>query len=793
MPKKLTWLPVLLCGIISVVLLFPDWLDTPNTKVIEGYGDGYKAYHAILYHAKHDSTYSWYEGMNYPYGEHVVPGASQPLLSNGMRLLEAAGVPAADYGWAVVHFSILFGIVMAMLFTFLLLQRLGVRWWLATLGAVAMTLMAPQLDRIIAHYGLSHTEVLPAVLYYLKRWDEKPGWLPALAVALCVWLFSQIHFYYFAILAFTIGGFLAARWLILTFLPFQACKEKLAAGTFWKQLPKSIFNHGLALFLMFGLPAIYFFTWFGFTDPVADRNEAPWGFFTFLTGPMGILTSHTQPYWQWFRANVDSFYPGFEGWAYIGLPAVVFLGYLLVRAIKARFKAPFLRVPAAHSLYLHSLLLAAFGVLIFSFGFPIKQLGGEALLEHLGPLRQFRSIGRFAWLFYYAINLALFVELEAAVQRSKHQRVFLIPLLLTLVFAFYEVHHFWQAKDFRLDEVAGLNSPTLAEQTGLDFSEYQAIIPVPYYNIGSDNFWWEQSGFVGQKVQTLSWQTGLSTNGAMLTRTSLSQTLKQFQFITEPYRTPALLADLPNDKPFLLAFDPERYDEFGDHSAHLAIGEKLVYDADGLQLYRLPISSWQTRLERKRASVKAAIDTTHQWLDSLLISSPEHFFYASFDEKPKLQSSNTTTKRAMTAGYHGQGFSGNLGQDNRIVDIPKGLGLAAGKYVFSFWMDIAHDRYARSNFTLEFWQPDGTPAPLVKFMVQEKVRVMDTNGWALIEIPVEVSAPMTGMLFRIQMPLLNGRELRVDDVLLRPTDTDVYQQLGDTMYYNNRYYPPHSE
>ncbi|MEM9837137.1 MAG: hypothetical protein AAF828_11580 [Bacteroidota bacterium] len=773
MPKKIAWLPVVLGGLLSVFLLFPSWWSHLNTKVVEGYGDGYKAYHAILYHAKYDSSYHWYEGMNYPYGEHIVPGASQPLLSNGMRILEDLGIPAADYGWAIVHLSMLLGIVLGMLFTFLLLQRMGVRWWLATFGALAVGLMAPQLDRIIAHYGLAHSEVLPAVLYYLKRWDEEPNWKPALAVALCVWLFSQIHFYYFAILAFTIGGFLAARWLL---------------ARDWKRW----WYYGWTLFLMFGLPAIYFFGWFALTDPVDDRNEAPWGFFNFHSELMSILSSHTQPHWSWLQEKLGYPYSGFEGWAYIGLPAVVLILVLVGRAVVNKFQRPFVNTEKDHQLYLHSLLLSSFGILLFSFGLPLTAIGGEDWLEYFGPLRQFRSVGRFAWLFYYVINLVLYVELEKALQKSSERRIWLLPLLLTMVFAPAEVRNFWQAKDFRLDEVQGLHSsPTLAEETGLNFADYQAIIPVPYYNIGSDNFWWEQSGFVGQKVQTLSWQTGLSTNAAMLTRTSLGQTFKQLQFITEPYRRVQLLDDLPSPKPFLVAFDPERYDEFGDHSNHLVRDGKMVYAADGLELYELPLNSWDARLKKRRASVQRAIDTTTCLLDSLLLRDSSFLIYDDFSTGPRLQSSQVPIPAAkLGTGYVGTGYVGELSEQNRVLDIPENLDLPAGDYVLAFWMDIGHDRFARTTFDLRTWLYTGQEGPRTRHAVQEKVRIFDTNGWAMVEIPLSFSEPIAGMLLTLQMPLLKGQDLRVDDVLLRPAATEVYQRYGDTLYHNNRYYLP---
>ncbi len=818
MQRKFSFLPTVLLAIVAIRFLFPDWWGHTNTKVINGYGDGYKAYHAILYHAKYDSTYSWYEGMNYPYGDHVVPGASQPILSNSLRLLADSGMPLADQGWAIVHFSMLLGIVVAALFSFLLLRRLGVSWWLATLAALLTTFLAPQLARIVGHYGLAHLEVLPATLYFIYRWEEAPGWKRTLPVALCVWIFSQIHFYYFAILAFLIGGYLLARYL-------------LTAD--WRRW----WYYGWTLFLMFGLPALYFTLWFKLSDPIADRNDHPWGFFAYNSHPSGIFTSHTQPFWQGIRERLAYFYPDFEGHAYIGLVFSLFLLFILLRwmfrfFLASREKAvaiamqPLLLGVANHQqLFLQSLLFSAAGIAIFSFGFPLTVVGGEAWLEYLGPIRQFRSIGRFAWIFYYAVHLCFWVELGSWLQRrwqSNDWKKSLAPIFLTFfasAFTLYEIHHYWQAKDFRLDVVDGFNSPTLAERANLDFDRYQAIIPLPYYSIGSDNFWLDQSGFIGQRVQTLSWQTGLSTTGAMLTRTSFSQTLKQLQLITEPYRMPTLFQDLPNQKPFLLAYDAERYHLFGDRANHLTQGAILRYQDPPFYLFELPLSSWKDRIQRAYQTsdslwqsktleaestspppvvyVSFDISTPSRWAasDTLPFWDPVANYTAfqaeggfTFTHSQSEDKRDGLVQGIVEAGYHGRAFQGDLGLENTVVEIKGGLVLPPGDYLLSFWMDIGHQRYPPTNFELQTLLGADQAGPTFGSSVREWVKVMDTNGWAMVEFPIKLSETTSGIRLNLSRPLLKGRIFQVDDVLLRPDGVEVMARLAaDTLYHNNRY------
>ncbi|MEL6357682.1 MAG: hypothetical protein AAFQ37_12205, partial [Bacteroidota bacterium] len=119
-----------------------------------------------------------------------------------------------------------------------------------------------------------------------------------------------------------------------------------------------------------------------------------------------------------------------------------------------------------------------------------------------------------------------------------------------------------------------------------------------------------------------------------------------------------------------------------------------------------------------------------------------------------------------------------------------GIQLDSGAYVLSFWMDIGHDRYARTEFTLHTRIGDQQPGPTYRGTVRHWSRVFDTNGWAMVEMPLVLSTQITGLHLSLNMPLLKDQPLNVDDVLLRPADLDLYRRLGDTLYYNNRYYLP---
>ncbi len=234
----------------------------------------------------------------------------------------------------------------------------------------------------------------------------------------------------------------------------------------------------------------------------------------------------------------------YEGRAYTGLvaPITIFAAFMLAiinknRKIREYSNYGFIRI------FFLSALLTCF----FSMGLPFSIKGLEGLLDYAGPLRQFRSIGRFAWVFYFAINIFAFAWLF---KNLKGKWRFLNYLALAILLL--EAFHFSTDKNLRLDAIPKMEvGKTFNDIPGIDYRRFQGIVTVPYFNVGSDNFWWHSDGFILQNALTLSVQTGLPTTSAMLTRTSLRQRINQIQLIVEPYRIPKILDDLPNQKPFL--------------------------------------------------------------------------------------------------------------------------------------------------------------------------------------------------------------------------------------------------
>ncbi|MCB0638367.1 MAG: hypothetical protein KDC54_17175, partial [Lewinella sp.] len=386
--------------------------------------------------------------------------------------------------------------------------------------------------------------------------------------------------------------------------------------------------------------------------------------------------------------------------------------------------------------------------------------------------------GRFAWVFFYAINILAFYHLfQWSRVGERWKKGVLAAALLVLG---YEAFFYQRYFDLRLDPIEEFApGQAFTDIDSLDFSRYQAVVPIPYYNIGSGSFWWELKGYTGQKSQTLSIQTGLPMTAAMLTRSSLSQTLHQLQLVTEPYRPPALLDDLPTDQPLLMLWDAERVTEFGDRYSHLTEAAELVYQKDPLRLYELPLASFAERLDSQRARVQTALNTLPEiqpgWYAA---DSTASWFYNNYDSG------------ASEAAYLGKaGFSGVMTYWNRLVDTVWTSDYT-GDIVLSCWLYLNRDRNARTE--LKYRELDGaTGEVLSEFGLQARqaATVFDANGWALIEWTVPRQRTYSRLEWILTNTELGERELWADEVLVRPAGLDLYRRLQDGIWWNNRFYP----
>jgi hypothetical protein len=741
--------------------------DLRATQCTEPYRDGIKTYLNVTYHAKFDSTFTWFGGMNYPYPEHIVAATELPGVCIAVKLLHNWFPKLTDYSFGIVHLVLLFSMLGCALLLYLIFTKLGMPAWFSLIVAIGLTFLAPQNMRFGAHSGLAPPFVLPAVIYGLLRY-EKDGdkWTTSLFLALVVIVSSLMHFYFFAMTTLLISGYF--------FFSFILNFDK-------KRLAQWLPHYAVMIFV----PFLLFYFWMIANDPVSDRSAKPWGFLHYRAKWESLFTSLHLPLYQWIDKHIIKIETtDFEGWSYVGMVAGAFVLAGSARWLFSKFKKPLLDffTPEERRFY-YPLLFAGIGFALFACAQPFAIKGLEHWLEYAGPLRQFRSTGRFGWGFYFAINIIAFAGFYRLISQHKKLivralwHILLLGVLCCEAWAFANSPFMYDDK--RLVQVEELvPGKRFTDLPGIEWSKYQAVLPVPYYFIGSNNFDAQGGAMAVQKSLILSTQTGLPSAGAMLTRASRRQCFDQNQLMGEPYRVPEIFKDYKSAKPLLLLYSKHLSDDDRRHYDHLLQETRLLHETKDWALYEMELAAFGRRIEKRQSAVLKTLerDSLRRFGRIFSTDSVENFTLQSFDDRSSRQV------------YLGKGaYEGILGNPNLVFKgkIPRSQ---PGAYRLLAWVWADDDLYNQIYMRIREKDEQGNVRKESAFGVQFQALVFDPNGWILVDCPFDLQAGDSVLEVELQSFEPDKRPLWVDELLIKPAPVSLYRLEADLLWQDNRYW-----
>ncbi len=761
--KGLIILILLTCALIY--LRFQPYIDYPSTSYFGIHGDGFKNYATILYHVKHDSTYMHYDGMNYPYGEHVLFTDCQPIIANTIRFISRNIVDISDATVAIVNLSMLFSFLLCSVFLYLIFTKLNLPIWYSVVISIGVLFLSPQISRIGGHYALAHAFVIPVLLYLLLLFEEKSSkkrWLWSGLIATLIIIAAQLHFYYFGMALIL----LTAYFFFLAIQDFSWQKVRTLAPYYALQVL---------------LPFVFLQFWSHWGDTVTDRPSAPEGFLGYRALWEGIFLNAHLPVGAWIDKNiVDIRNSSFENEAFIGTTAAVIFIVLLVRWARSRFKKSFL--PYNEHPFLQTLLMTVVALLLFSLGLPFILPGLEGLLDFTGPFRQFRGLGRFAWIFYYGWNIIAFYTLyhyfnnRALTLLSAF--LFLISIQILLKEA-YESSKFAATPPYR-DDILRKGKFEKSDNywfKNVDLNRYQAVFPVPFYVVGSENFAFEYGGNLLKYSLMPGIHYGLPSMGVFMSRTSFSQTLRKAPLALEPYRPVDLAKMLPNEKPLLLIMDRGQASAFPFYG-YLLNECKLLYADDQVEVREMPLDAytkahkhWMSDLQNGWywATEKGMYTPKNQVWQS---DSTKNYLWLDFDDK----------KSAKT--YRGKGALEAPVQ--RAYPFWEGK-LPAAQNTCNVWVYMGEDQYPRLN--LKAWEINehGKEWLIAHNAARRDIKCIDSNGWGLIEFSINMDNPENQVRLELECKEIKHPTVFIDELMIRPQGLDLYWEKDGQVAFDNRY------
>jgi len=700
---------LLLCFYGKVVL-------SPNSYLFSGNGDGVKNYFTYAYHLKNNESLTNFEGFNYPYGENFLYTDGHPILISILQPIQSIFPSVANYSIGILNSLLLLSFLISALVLFRLLRELKINAFLAMLGACATLTLAPQIFRLEGHFALSYSFVIPLCFLWLLQYVGKNRSAKHL---IYLTLFHAALLFVHAYLGIISISILVAYFLV------DGILNRFQKANSWYILGSSI------------LSMVPFLTVKAYSDFHKFRTDNPYGFFEYYADIDTIILPHHGVLKDYLFSQLPSFTQTWEGWAYLGLGTILLLPFIAFFFFR-NFHRPAI-------LPLNKLLLAATLLLIFSFGIPFR-FGLENMLEYIPILKQFRSIGRFAWVFYFATSVYAFYLVHFWSEHIRHKFgklafILLLPTIMILEGLPYheEVgNNISQTRNSFNPKNLNTNFSSTLDQ--IDPTKFQAIVSIPFYNIGSENYEKEASNEVYLNSMLLSYHTGLPLTSSYLTRVSLQESRNAMQFFAPNFYPKLIEPDLNSALPFLVLWN--KNDSLQKEEKRLLTTVNWIYQSSAFAIGNLAYDSvFETTVTQELKTF--AQDTTLVPSNGFLVSdSSKYFSYQELDER-------LTEKQFYRTNNY---IEINQQVKTKLIEVSSPKLTPSQTYAASVWVssnskNAGQDELNHLEFVLEEKATDGT------VLQSLRKEVMSTfthfQGESLVEL--EFSPTSKGSTFEFYM------------------------------------------
>ncbi len=737
--NKIAFIGVILITSFILLLVFHRILSHPNQYLFASNGDAVKSYYNFAYYLRYDDGIH-HHGVNYPYGDHLQYMNSHPLYLQIIKFIDKHIYPVSGYGVGILNLTMIISLLFAAPFIFLILRKFSLPPVFSVFSTIAILFLTPQIDRIGGHFEMVYAFFIPLYWYLLIRWKEGQK----------RWLWSIL----LIIVALT-GGFTSAYYAAMLFIfPFALLLTDVWINS--KRL-KSYLPEGLLLLFVAVLPLLTVKGLVSLTDHISDRPDNPWGFFIFHSNVFSIFLPPRSMLLE-LTNNWSALKYQWEGRAYVGLVSTLIALSFLLTALYSILK----RKKPEWKYYfpdrkLNIYLIASIIILIFSMGIPFNW-GMEFLTDLLPPLKQFRCLGRFSWIFYYVFTVYAALFLYRFYRRLRLRGVGtagLIIVLFALVYwnleagvnlkrstkNIFNPNNLFESSD---DEIL-----TRFDEPGYSPEDFQAIFFLPFANTCGDKLYFPEGLNAFSQAMSCSYHTGLPIIESYSPRLSFLQAMSSIQLLADSaiYKT---RVDDMNEKPVLLVLTNENLNE---REKLLAKKAQVIWKGKHVSYAVLPVSAFNAGHKEWLEYMDSRKDSLQYYGNTGTDADINKIIYNGFEEH---ESINTFSGKG--AKYMRDGCLGlvELTPDQFSGTVPVEL---------SFWLYTDH-------------RTDNMPG-LELLVIDKENKVIHKEN-----IDTRSSHDVCGMWVRISKVFipeadntyqfrLSGKYITVDDLLVKPAANDV--------------------
>jgi len=630
---------------ILVVYFYGPILFHPNQYLFNDGGDSYKNYFTYEWHVQNDQSFINYSGSNYPYGENHLFTDGTPLLSNLIRILPFL----KPYSIGIFNFTMLLSLFICAIFLFKIFKLFNVDNWKAVLSALGITILCPQALRYAGHFALSYGFCIPLIIYLLLVFNSAEN--NKIKQSFIIGLSSFLIFFIHPYLGMICASFCFFYWLFKIAFDF-----------------KKIRHHLVHFILQAVVPLLAYFIIVKLTDTHVDRNAKPYGFFYFTSSIETIFISTHKP----FRHLLSQLYKitsqNGEGIAYVGISTLIIL-ISSIFIIKSWSKQIIEGIKTNTKIKNYGfMIISSIVLLFFSMGFPFN-VGMEWILDYIPTIQQFRSPGRFAWIFYFVTTIGICViicklQLNHLPNWLKNGLVFLLLALFTIEGIPYhnEVTKVsFPKNNFNEHE---LNNELKTVVSCIKNLKPQAIIPLPFFHIGSDYCDISGTGNITNLSFLISLHTKTPLMANLTPRNSLSEAEKLLQIVSND----VILKDVKNymdiNKPLVILYDKEWLTD--EEYALLQKGTKVIetnnYIVKEITMEELFYNSSKDKIAFYNSHKSEMI-----YNKEFLMTDSSYFYFSDYNSLPSHQ------------------YEGNVNDTNVIFEVAYNTLKKDVPYEVSFW------------------------------------------------------------------------------------------------------------
>lgn len=768
--KKHNGYSLLLLFILSFLFLlifYGNIIFKPNSFLFNESGDAIKNYYTYIAHLKEQSVVNS-QIMNYPYGENFLYLDCQPALSLIFKSLAVPFPSIINYSIGFINFLMLFSIVLTSILLYLIFKALKVSTLISVAGAFSIAVLAPQIFRITGHFALSYSFVIPLAWLLFIKFQQSTN---KLKWSIIILLNNLFWFFVHAYLGMIISAFILL-YMVFDLVIFR--KDKLEN-----------LNEYLYLVLQSIVPLLFFWIFITLSDDHVGRTNNQYGFLLYTANIDSIFFPNHPPFKDYFTSL--ELKQEWEGWAYIGLGSLISIILCIVNRIIRFFSKKSLADDSAliGNQILIPALFASVILLLISMGYPFKW-NMEYLLDNFSIIKSFRGIGRFAWVFYYVITVFAIYFSFLVYTTNKVKFVKVVPAVIVIMLFIIEglPYHAEISKDIN-QHTNVFNKSMLSESfvQGISFADkkkYQAIIPLPYYHIGSENYGKSATDKIYKQSMLMAYYSEIPLMSNYSTRTSIPESKSLMQLFAPQYYEKSLERIILDKRPYLIIYSLENLTDF---ESKLLNQSTAVFNSNEFSLYEISSEALFNNTSHEIYSIYQSLNNTLIENKGFMCTNSSFIAYNSYEDLPKENSHRG--KGALEA------------EKKNYIELLKvnADSLQADKtYIASYWIYNDGFNYGQDVLnSLTFVQGENKNGRIEWLTMSNPVQSPVINGsWTLVELNFNVPEWATDISVYIKGDDNSIGKILVDDILIRAVDNDVYKILTNNqnpskseLFFNN--------